>query len=130
MRYKKEVSRIEDGCDAAKCKHNSSIILSYIKKYTDSSVELCDSCYAKLLEEVTEINPKRLKVITPLMPRETEVVEEIVTYEPKSSNKYSSIEDYTKQTGKRFRMTKAQKEAGLNRLQAFEETHGKINNDT
>ena len=32
-----------------------------------------------------------------------------------------TIEQYTKATGKRFRMTKAQKERGLSRTQAFEE---------
>ncbi len=34
---------------------------------------------------------------------------------------FLSIEDYTTKTGKRFRMTKAQKDAGLSREQAFEQ---------
>ena len=34
---------------------------------------------------------------------------------------YESIEDYTAQTGKRFRMTKKQKELGLTRDEAFNE---------
>jgi hypothetical protein len=34
---------------------------------------------------------------------------------------FLSPEDYTKKTGKRFRMTKAQKEAGISREQAFQE---------
>ena len=34
---------------------------------------------------------------------------------------FIDIEDYKKKTGKRFRMTKAQREAGLTREQAFQE---------
>lgn len=34
---------------------------------------------------------------------------------------FMSVEDYTKKTGKRFRMTKAQLESGLTREQAFRE---------
>ena len=37
---------------------------------------------------------------------------------------YESIEDYTAKTGKRFRMTKAQKELGLTRDEAFNQTFG------
>ena len=40
---------------------------------------------------------------------------------------YSSIEDYSTKTGKRFRMLKEQKDRGLNRLQAFEELYGGSN---
>ena len=40
---------------------------------------------------------------------------------------YESIEDYTAQTGKRFRMTKSQKELGMTRDEAFNETHGGLN---
>ena len=36
---------------------------------------------------------------------------------------YESIEDYTSKTGKRFRMNKSQKNRGLNREQAFNETY-------
>jgi len=39
------------------------------------------------------------------------------------SLKYSNIEEYTEQTGKRFRMTKDQKERGLTREEAFTELH-------
>ena len=39
-------------------------------------------------------------------------------------NLYESIEDYTTQTGKRFRMTKKQKELGMTREQAFKLTFG------
>jgi hypothetical protein len=38
-------------------------------------------------------------------------------------NLYESIEDYTAQTGKRFRMTKNQKERGLSRDEAFSEMY-------
>lgn len=34
---------------------------------------------------------------------------------------FLSPEDYTKKTGKRFRMTKAQKESGVSREQAFQQ---------
>tara|TARA_R100000231_G_scaffold139289_1_gene119969 strand:+ start:302 stop:517 length:216 start_codon:yes stop_codon:yes gene_type:complete len=34
---------------------------------------------------------------------------------------FMDIEDYKKKTGKRFRMTKAQRESGLTREQAFQE---------
>jgi len=37
---------------------------------------------------------------------------------------YESIEDYTEQTGKRFRMTKDQKTRNLTREEAFAETFG------
>ena len=37
---------------------------------------------------------------------------------------YASIEEYTKATGKRFRMLKEQKERGLSREEAFQEIYG------
>lgn len=40
---------------------------------------------------------------------------------------YESIEDYTNQTGKRFRMLKEQKERGLSREEAFVEIFGGSN---
>ena len=40
---------------------------------------------------------------------------------------YESIEDYTAKTGKRFRMTKEQKQRELSREQAFNETYGGTN---
>ena len=40
---------------------------------------------------------------------------------------YESIEDYTGKTGKRFRMTKDQKQRELSREQAFAETFGGSN---
>jgi len=38
-----------------------------------------------------------------------------------SESLYESIEEYTSQTGKRFRMTKEQKSRGLSRSEAFSE---------
>ena len=40
-----------------------------------------------------------------------------------SGQQYSTIEEYTAATGKRFRMTKDQKERGLTREEAFAEIH-------
>ena len=42
-------------------------------------------------------------------------------------NLYESIEDYTTQTGKRFRMTKNQKTRELTREDAFKEMYGGTN---
>ena len=47
-----------------------------------------------------------------------------VKEQPKTSSLYESIEDYTAQTGKRFRMTKEQKNLGLTRDEAFNQTFG------
>jgi len=43
--------------------------------------------------------------------------------DPLFSPAYSTIEEYTGQTGRRFRMTKDQKERGLTREEAFTELH-------
>ena len=43
--------------------------------------------------------------------------------EPRVESQYSSIEAYTESTGKRFRMSKDQKNRGLTREEAFVETH-------
>jgi CRISPR/Cas system-associated endonuclease/helicase Cas3 len=43
---------------------------------------------------------------------------------PKTPALYESIEDYTAKTGKRFRMTKNQKELGMTREEAFKLTFG------
>ncbi len=49
----------------------------------------------------------------------TENAEEHLPHPPK----YTSIEEYTGLTGKRFRMNKDQKERGLTREEAFTELH-------
>ena len=41
--------------------------------------------------------------------------------EPKSEDVPQTIEEYTQLTGKRFRMTKQQKESGTSRQDAFQE---------
>jgi hypothetical protein len=47
-----------------------------------------------------------------------------VKEQPKNPAIYESIEDYTAQTGKRFRMTKEQKNLGMTRDEAFNQTFG------
>ena len=42
----------------------------------------------------------------------------------KEEHTYKSIEEFTSETGKRFRMTKEQKILGLTREEAFNETYG------
>jgi len=44
--------------------------------------------------------------------------------QPKTPALYESIEEYTATTGKRFRMTKDQKELGMTREEAFKLTYG------
>ena len=57
--------------------------------------------------------------------RLTSLINETLKKQLSSSNDVNSpfidIEDYKKKTGKRFRMTKAQRDAGLTREQAFQE---------
>lgn len=55
-----------------------------------------------------------------------EILDSLITKATKSgldaqSRPYNSIEEYTQATGKRFRMTKKQKESGMDRKAAFEE---------
>ena len=57
------------------------------------------------------------KVHTPKVPKRAPKKEQ-------PTSLYESIEDYTAKTGKRFRMTKAQKELGLTREEAFSQTYG------
>ena len=45
----------------------------------------------------------------------------------KAGECYDSIEEYKQQTGKRFRMTKDQKQRALSREEAFSETYGELN---
>ena len=54
-------------------------------------------------------------------PRQSEL---IVAEAERSATVYLTIEEYTRQTGKRFRMTKEQKARDLSREQAFTETFG------
>ena len=44
--------------------------------------------------------------------------------DPSQGRMYRSIEDYTRQTGKRFRITPDEKQRNLTRQQAFEERYG------
>ena len=45
-----------------------------------------------------------------------------------AGEQYKCIEEYKQQTGKRFRMTKDQKQRCLSRDAAFNETYGENNN--
>ena len=47
--------------------------------------------------------------------------------QPESNPAYTCIAEYTEQTGKRFRMTKDQKQRELTREEAFIETYGGTN---
>jgi len=57
--------------------------------------------------------------------RLTSMIQDALKRQLSNSNDINSpfidIEDYKKKTGKRFRMTKAQRDAGLTREQAFQE---------
>ena len=51
----------------------------------------------------------------------TDAMKNQLKTESRPSVKYSSIEEYKRFTGKRFRMTREQTERGINREQAFQE---------
>jgi hypothetical protein len=57
--------------------------------------------------------------------RLTSLIDETLKRQLSSSNDINApfidIDDYKKKTGKRFRMTKAQRDSGLTREQAFQE---------
>ena len=53
-------------------------------------------------------------------------VEQPLTPGPDSGKLYEDIADYSQKTGKRFRMTKAEKDSGLSREEAFNQ---RFNND-
>ena len=55
---------------------------------------------------------------------QTEPMKPAPVEEQSNTPMYESIEDYTAKTGKRFRMTKNQKELGFTREEAFNETFG------
>ena len=59
------------------------------------------------------------KVRKPIMKNQYE----LPSQEDHFPNLYESIEDYTAQTGKRFRMTKEQKSRDLSREEAFNEMY-------
>jgi len=68
---------------------------------------------SNLINDAFDVNFGR-KIVEPKVVKPT----------PKTSALYESIEDYTTQTGKRFRMTKSQKELGMTREEAFNLTYG------
>jgi len=105
--------RRKDFCQFKRCKSFSDIIFKG-KGYCDThfpnilGIQAIDSCpHDALACGCSDCIP------------EGNYSQEVVVSEPI----YASIDAYTKATGKRFRMTKAQKERGLNRDQAFKETY-------
>jgi hypothetical protein len=76
----------------------------------DELADLIDEAFAKAFGRSTD---KSEKTYAPYSKEQ-----------PTTSSLYESIEDYTAQTGKRFRMTKEQKNLGLTREEAFTETYG------
>ena len=78
-----------------------------------------DNSFMEMLEGlITEVFSKHSKDES-LTPKPASPVEK----QPKTAL-YESIEDYTEKTGKRFRMTKDQKNLGLTREEAFSQTFG------
>ncbi len=69
------------------------------KTFRDDLVEAINAAFEEALSQKNErVQPTEPESHTPL---------------------YESIEDYTSKTGKRFRMTKEEKELGLTREEAF-----------
>jgi len=106
--------RRKDFCQFKRCKNYSDIIFKG-KGYCDThfpdilGIQALDSAPHDARScECSDCTP------------EGNILQEVVASEPL----HGSIDSYTKATGKRFRMTKAQKERGLNRDQAFKETYG------
>ena len=115
MDYNPELEKKrKDFCQFKRCRNYSDIIFKG-KGY-------CDTHFPDILG----VQPQDNRMHDPLecgcedcIP-EGSISQEVVVSEPL----YGTIDSYTKATGKRFRMTKAQKERGLNRDQAFKETNG------
>ncbi len=76
----------------------------------DELADLIDEAFAKAFGRSTDKSEK------------TYAPKEELT--PTTPALYESIEDYTAKTGKRFRMTKRQKELGMTREEAFTLTYG------
>ena len=116
-KLKRNPSHHEDICDAVKCKTESDIILLYLGIYEDGVVDFCDKHYKEYLEGIFDYAKEHEKRHT------VNIIETDWSTEYKCEflPKYASIEEYTEKTGKRFRMTKEQKERGLDRDGAFKE---------
>tara|TARA_R110000737_G_scaffold50703_1_gene71704 strand:- start:309 stop:632 length:324 start_codon:yes stop_codon:yes gene_type:complete len=80
--------------------------------------------------ENKELPNTKVTHTNPLDIGETTMQSETIKPDPNRDhfpNLYESIEDYTAQTGKRFRMTKNQKTRELTREDAFKEMYGGTN---
>tara|TARA_R110000824_G_scaffold76035_2_gene192784 strand:- start:2495 stop:2764 length:270 start_codon:yes stop_codon:yes gene_type:complete len=85
-------------------------------KNLDKLVKVIDEAFANYFnKQDTKMENQPLS-----KPRESEM-------NPVKDFAYLTIKDYTRQTGKRFRMTKDQKARDLSREQAFMETFGEHN---
>ena len=82
------------------------------KDNTDNFMEALTSMIDDLFSNILSNKEK------PMQTENAPVVEQT------DNSVYESIEDYTAKTGKRFRMTKEQKNRNLSREQAFTETFG------
>jgi hypothetical protein len=132
LSFKKKSSHNEDICDVAKCKAPTDIILRYMEIYEDGIIDLCRFHYKQHLEDIDDWD----EYYRDKLRRHEEVAtDKAVTYEAdvitisleasptieRKLVKYKLIEEYTKNTGRRFRMTKDQKFRGLDREEAFQE---------
>jgi len=144
LSFKTKPSHKQDICDVAKCKTGTDIILRYFDIYPDNVVDLCHMHYKQHLDGIenwdtyykNKIRRHTKEKIFGYKYMEVDAKEETedksvsigtgeVLYKDvviSSATTYPSIEEYTKQTGKRFRMTKEQKGRGLSRDEAFGES--------
>jgi len=82
---------------------------------------------SKLIDDVfsTHYNKeKKMQVESTDTPLQEQKENPPMGQDPRGNYKYENIPDYVQQTGKRFRMTKDQKQRGLTRYEAFNETFG------
>ena len=141
LSFKTKPSHGQDICDVTKCKSATDIILRYFDVYPDNVVDLCYIHYKQHLEGIENWNTyyknkirrhakekifgyKYMEVNTKEETEDKSVGTKEVLYKDvviSSATTYPSIEEYTKQTGKRFRMTKEQKGRNLSRDEAFKE---------
>jgi len=90
----------------------------------DKFYEELSRCINTAFDSAFGRKPSTPKVRKSIMQTETEMAPQ---EEQPQGTLYESIEDYVNKTGKRFRMTKDQKQRDLSREQAFTETFGGSN---
>lgn len=125
LKFKKEPSHNEDICDVAKCKYGTDIILRYMEIYEDGIIDLCRNHYKQHLDGIEDWDKyyrdkikkrDKFKFIGIDYAKEGTKDKSVSTEKPSMT-----LEEYTKNTGKRFRMAKEQKSRGLDREAAFRE---------